>query len=422
MAAYDNTPGATRREFIASTAAGAGLFMIGAARESAAQNRPLRAGLVGCGRRGVGAALDFLNADPSVTLVAACDVFEDNLKKGRKKLEPVGERVQLNDGNCFTGFDGYKQVIAQDLDIVLLCAPPAFRAAQLRAAVDAGKHVFAEKPAGTDPAQCRSVIESGALAEQKGLSIVCGTQRRHQVQYRDLVPRIKDGAIGEVLAAKVYWVGDYGYYPAVPKQDGWSEMEAQLRNWNYFTWISGDHIVEQHVHNIDIMCWALGNPIKAFGLGGRQQRTGAEFGHIYDHFSVEFEYANGVRVQSLCRQNSDTFSRVAERFVGTLGSCDPRRAITGKNAYEWKGEDSNPYVDEHKHLIEAIRNGKPINEAKQLAESTLAAIMGRMACYTGQEVTWDFVLNESKEDLLPELVLGDLATPPVAIPGVTKLT
>ncbi len=421
MSAHDHTPGATRREFIATTATGAGLFMIGASRNSAAQDRPLRAGLVGCGRRGVGAALDFLNADPNVTLVAACDVFEDNLKKGRKKLEPFGERVKLNDGNCFTGFDGYKHVIAQDLDVVLLCTPPSFRAAQLRSAVDAGRHVFSEKPAGTDPAQCRNVIESGAIAEQKGLSIVCGTQRRHQVQYRDLVPRIKDGAIGEILAAEVYWVGDYGYYPAVKKEDGWSDMEGQLRNWNYFTWLSGDHIVEQHVHNIDIMSWVLGPPTKAFGLGGRQQRTGPEFGHIYDHFSVEFEYENGVRVQSLCRQNSDTYSRVAERFVGTLGTCDPRRAITGKNVYEWKGEDANPYVDEHKHLITAIRTGKPINEAKQLAESTLAAIMGRMACYTGQEVTWDFVVNESKEDLLPKLALGDLETPPVAVPGVTKL-
>lgn len=421
MTATGQQAGATRREFMASGALGAGVFMIGASHDSAAQARPLRAGLVGCGRRGVGAALDFLNADENTTLIAAADVFPDALKAGRGKLEKFGERVKLNDGNCFSGFDGYRQVIAQDLDIVLLCTPPAFRAAQLRAAVEAGRHVFMEKPAGTDPAQCRSVAESGAMAEKKGLSIVAGTQRRHQVQYRDLVPRIRDGAIGEIIGGEVYWVGDYGYYPAVLKEAAWTDMEWQLRNWNYFTWLSGDHIVEQHVHNIDIMCWVLGPPVKAFGLGGRQQRTGPEFGHIYDHFSVEFEYANGARVQSLCRQNKDTYSRVAERFVGTQGTCDPRRGITGKNAHEWKGEDSNPYVDEHKHLIAAVREGKPINEAKQLAESTLAAIMGRMACYTGQEVTWDFVAKESKEELLPKLEFGPLAVPPVAVPGVTPV-
>ena len=277
--------------------------------------------------------------------------------------------------------------------------------------------------AGTDPAQIRSVIATGALAEKKGLCIVAGTQRRHQVQYRDLLPRIHDGAIGEIVCAEAYWVGDYGYYPAVLRQQGWSDMEAQLRNWNYFTWLSGDHIVEQHVHNLDIMNWALqGHPVKAFGLGGRQQRTGAEFGHIYDHFSVEFEYANGVRVQSLCRQNSDTYERVAERIVGTLGTCDPRKGITGKNAYAWAGEDSNPYVEEHKHLVKAIRAGIPINEAKQVAESTMAAIMGRMACYTGEEVTWDFAMNESKLSLLPEkFELSSLPTPEVAVPGVTKL-
>lgn len=314
-------------------------------------------------------------------------------------------------------------MLALDADIVLLCTPPAFRPQHLRAAIDAGKHVFSEKPAAVDPAGVRSVIESGELAKKKGLCIVAGTQRRHQVQYRDLIPRIHDGAIGDIVAAEAYWVGDYGYYPAVLREDGWSDVEWQLRNWNYFTWLSGDHIVEQHVHNLDIIHWALqSNPVKAFGLGGRQQRTGPEFGHIYDHFSVEFEYANGVRVQSLCRQNKDTFGRVAERIVGTKGACDPRRGISGENAYEWKGEDSNPYEDEHRHLVAAIRAGVPINEAKNIAESTMAAIMGRMACYTGQEVTWDWAMNESKENLVPEPVaFGPMPVQPVAVPGVTAL-
>ena len=412
----------SRREFMATTTA-AGIFMIGAARDSAAQERPLRAGLIGCGRRGTGAAMDLLNADPSCTLIAIADVFEDNMKAAREKLSRQSERTRLNDGTCFHGLDAYKSVMALDVDIVLLCTPPAFRAQHLRAAVDAGKHVFMEKPAGTDPAQIRSVIASGELAKQKGLSIVAGTQRRHQVQYLDLVPRLHDGAIGEIVAGEVYWVGDYGYYPAVRRMDTWSDTEAQLRNWNYFTWLSGDHIVEQHVHNLDIMNWALNaHPVKAFGLGGRQQRTGPEFGHIYDHFSVEFEFANGVRIQSLCRQNADTYSRVAERFVGTLGTCDPQKGITGRNAYAWNGENSNPYVDEHKHLVKSIRAGIPINEARQVAESTAAAIMGRMACYTGQEVTWDFVMNESKESLIPDpLAFGVLPPPTVAVPGATPL-
>lgn len=413
--------GASRREFIASSAAaGAGLFMIGAAADSAAQERPLRAGLVGTGRRGTGAALDLLKADANVTLVGAADIFPDALAKGREKLAKFGDRVKLDDGNCFHGIEAYKQLLALNIDLVLLCTPPAFRPTHLRAAVEAGKHVFSEKPAAVDPAGIRSVIESGKIAEQKGLSIVAGTQRRHQVQYRDLIPRIHEGAIGDIVAAEAYWVGDYGYYPAVPRQEGWTDVEAQLRNWNYFTWLSGDHIVEQHVHNLDIINWALqAHPIKAFGLGGRQQRTGPEFGHIYDHFAVEFEYPNGVRVQSMCRQNADTYSRVAERIVGTKGICDPRKGITGEKTYEWKGDDSNPYEDEHRHLVASIRAGQPLNEARTVAESTMVAIMGRMACYTGQEITWDWAMNESKENLMPNpFALGPLAVPAVAIPGV----
>jgi predicted dehydrogenase len=201
-------------------------------------------------------------------------------------------------------------------------------------------------------------------------------------------------------------------------------VEAQIRNWNYFTWLSGDHIVEQHVHNIDIMNWALkGHPVSCFALGGRQQRTGSEFGHIYDHFAVEFEYPGGVRVQSLCRQNDNVFHRVGEHLVGTKGTSNPGKDITADKLYKFKGQDADPYVREHADLIASIRDGKPLNEARNVAESTMAAIMGRMSAYTGQEVTWKWAMEESKLDLTPkkDIAFGEMPVPDVAIPGVTKL-
>jgi len=207
------------------------------------------------------------------------------------------------------------------------------------------------------------------------------------------------------------------------REAGWSDTEWQIRNWNYFTWLSGDHIVEQHVHNIDVINWVLNaHPVKAFGLGGRQQRTGPEFGHIYDHFSVEFEYPGEIRVTSLCRQNANCYSRVDEFVVGTNGTARPREVITGANAFQFEEEVPNPYVQEHTDLIAAIRSGQPINEGRAIAESTMAAIMGRMAAYTGQEVTWDWAMNESKLDLWPEpLEFGPMPTSPVAVPGYTQL-
>ncbi|MFM1921977.1 MAG: hypothetical protein RLZZ303_3611 [Candidatus Hydrogenedentota bacterium] len=416
--------GTTRRGFMKQAAA-AGV-VIAAARAASANidpQAPLRVGLVGSGRRGNGAARDCCQAHPGVKIVAQCDLFEDQLKDSRTKLATLGAQYAVTDETAFFGFDAYQKVIDAEVDLVLLAAPPAYRAAHLRKAVEAGRHCFIEKPAGTDPRQVKSVIESGEIAKAKGLSIVSGTQRRHDLGYRDVIQRIQDGAIGDIVSAACYWIGDYGYYPAVPRQEGWSDMEYHNRNWNYFTWISGDHIVEQHVHNIDIMNWALGgHPVKAVGMGGRSQRTGAEFGHIYDHFAVEFEYPNGVLVQSLCRQNADTFSRVAEHVAGTKGTSNCRDRISGENKYRVRDSAPNPYVQEHVHLIEAILKNEPINEAKQLAESTLAAIMGRMSAYTGQEVAWEFAMNESSLDLLPDpMVMGDLPAPEIAVPGVTPL-
>jgi predicted dehydrogenase len=416
----------SRRGFIKHTAlAGAAAVLLSRHARAAEidPNAPILVGLIGSGRRGNGAARDCAQAHPGVRIVAQCDLFPDALADSRTKLATLGAQYAVTDDTAFSGFDAYKQVIAADVDMVILATPPAYRAAHLRAAIEAGRHVFMEKPAGTDPQQVKSVIESGEMAAKKGLSIVAGTQRRHSAGYREVIQRIHDGAIGDILSASCYWVGDYGYYPAVLRQDAWSDMEYHNRNWNYFTWIGGDHIVEQHVHNLDIMNWVLGaHPIKAIGMGGRSQRTGPEFGHIYDHFSVEYEYPNEVRVQSLCRQNADTYSRVGEHVVGSKGNSDCHSRITGENKHRQRDEDASPYVQEHAHLIAAILANEPINEAKQIAESTMTAVIGRMAAYTGQEVEWDWAMTQSKEDLLPNpLQFGPLPTPEIAIPGKTPL-
>lgn len=414
----------TRRTFMGQAAAlGVGALAAGALSARAADVAPLRVGLIGCGRRGTGAANDCMKASENVTISAAGDLFPDALEAGLEKLRRLGDRFTAAPESCFSGWDAYQRVIDSDVDVVLLCEPPGFRPLTLRAAVEAGKHVFMEKPAAVDPAGVRSVLESARMAEEKGLSIVAGTQRRHQPCYRDIVQRIHDGAIGDIVSAACYWIGDYDYYPAVPRQADWSDMEWQIRNWNYFTWLSGDHIVEQHLHNIDVINWVLGaHPIKAVGMGGRAQRTGPEYGHIYDHFSVEFEYPGDIRVQSLCRQNKDTYRRVGEYIVGTKGASDAARNITGAEQYQFQGQDANPYQQEHANLIAAIRAGEPLNEGRALAESTLAAVMGRMSAYTGQEVAWDWALNESQLDLTPPAwKMGPLPVPPVAVPGIDGL-
>jgi predicted dehydrogenase len=414
----------SRREFMQRSAMlGAGTFAILSATAMAQDAQPIRVGLVGTGRRGTGAARDCIESSPNVKLVAMCDLFDDHLQDGHKKLSTLGDAYQVTEETMFTGWDGYQKVIESDVDLVILAVPPGFRPQHLRACVEAGKHVFTEKPAAVDTVGVRSIIESGRIAKDKGLAIVAGTQRRHQAEYVSLLPRIHEGAIGDITSAECYWVGDYEYYTAVPREPEWSDMEWQLRNWNYFTWLSGDHIVEQHVHNIDIINWAMQQPpTSCFGMGGRQQRTDPAYGHIYDHFAVEFEYPGGVRVQSYCRQMKDVFHRVTERVVGTKGIADPKSGISGENPWQFDGEKSNPYVQEHADLIASIRSGQPLNEAEAIATSTMMAVMGRMACYTGQEVTWDFVMNESKLDLTPEkLEFGEFPTPPVAIPGETEL-
>ncbi len=425
-----------RRNFVktstASAAVLAGLTSTVGSRAFAAGSDKLRVGLLGCGGRGTGAAVQAMSAAENVEVYALADLFGDRLERSRKLIEaelgnrkmPTGASVQITPERMFSGFDAYKQLMATDIDIALLCCPPGFRARHLKAAIEAGKHVFMEKPGCVDSVGVRSLIASSELAAQKGLSIVAGTQRRHEAKYLEIIKRIHDGAIGEIVAGQIYWMCSMQKWHYTPRKPEWSDMEWQVRNWPFFAWLSGDHFVEQHLHNIDVMNWAMGQvPKQILGLGGRQVRVSDEFGHIYDHFGVEFEFANGVRIASYARQIEGCANRITERIVGTKGVAElGRGTITGPQPFEMR-KSPNPYVQEHKDLITAIRTGNPLNEGKRLAESTMTAICGRMSAYTGRLVEYDWALNESQECLSPdEFELGELPVAPVAMPGTTQLT
>jgi myo-inositol 2-dehydrogenase / D-chiro-inositol 1-dehydrogenase len=404
------------------------------AKAYAAGSDKIRIGMIGCGGRGADAIRDCVEASESVELVAMADLFKDQIdvtikefKEGNtdRKRPPLQRGVNITPEMCFDGFDAYKKLLATDVDLVMLTAPPYTRPIHLQAAVEAGKHIFMEKPAGVDPVGIRSVIKSAELAEQKKLSIVAGSQRRHQKHYIELVNRVHNGDIGDIIAGQCYWCGGsmLGYWRYYDREKMSSDMEWQCKNWPWILWTSGDCIVEQHLHNIDVMNWALGgHPVKAFGMGGRAVRKN---GNIYDHFSVEFEYGNGARVQSMCRQMSSCSERISENVMGTKGTCytdGGSGSIKGANAYTYEGPDPNPYVEEHRDLIQSIRDDKPLNEAKRLAESTLTAIMGRMSAYTGREISWDWVEKASKLDLSPaKYEFGDLPLESVAAPGKTPL-
>jgi myo-inositol 2-dehydrogenase / D-chiro-inositol 1-dehydrogenase len=423
------TESVSRRTFIQTTAAAtAALAFPSGVRASGSD--VIRMGLIGCGGRGTGAAGDCLKGAAGVELVAMGDLVLDRLAKSRAELTKVADgnsdfaaKYKVTDDHCFTGFDAYQKVLASDIDLVILATPPGFRPTHLKAAVEAGKHIFAEKPVAVDAEGVRSVLATYELAKQKGLGIGVGTQRRHQVQYLATIKRIQDNAIGDVMSGQVFW--NQGGLWSLEKLPEWSDAEWQIRNWLYFTWLSGDHIVEQHVHNIDVANWVLGgHPVRATGVGGRQSRTEPRFGHIYDHFAVDFEYPNGARVLSMCRQIGGTRNLVGEHFIGSKGSAQVSEGrISGSKAWEYVQPEQkvSPFVQEHTDLVASLRSGKPYNELKQIAESTLSAIMGREAAYTGQEVTWDDVLNADQDLTPPQVAFGPLEVPAVAMPGVTTL-
>jgi predicted dehydrogenase len=413
-----------RREFIKTTAAAslaAAMPRIPGAYASGSDT--IRVGVVGCGGRGTGAAIDCLNSSLGVEVVAMFDLFSDRIESSLAKIkETHPDKVKVTPERMFTGFDGFKRLSAlPEVNLVIMASPPGFRPMQLKAAVEGGKNVFMEKPVAVDPVGIRSVLASSDLAMKKGLAIVAGTQRRHQARYLDIMKRIHEGAIGELVGGQCYW--NQGDLWVKPREPGMSEMEWQCRNWLYFTWLSGDHIVEQHVHNIDVVNWAFrALPVKVMGMGGRQARTGPEFGNIYDHFAVEYEYPNGVRVMSMCRQTKGAADRVEERLVGTKGVAFGYGEITGASPWKFEGEEQNPYVQEHADLIIAIRAGKPLNEGRRVAESTMCAIIGRMSAYTGRAINWDWAMNSSQLDLTPQnYEFGPNPVDPVAVPGFTQL-
>jgi predicted dehydrogenase len=420
--------GITRREFIKTSAAvSLATLGSGASRALAAGSDKVRVGLIGCGDRGTGAAINCVESSNGVEIVAMGDLFRDRLDASLAKLSRrVDDKVTVTEDTCFLGFDAYKKVIACDVDLVLLATPPGFRPQHLRAAVESGRHVFMEKPGAVDPVGVRSMIASSELAKEKGLSIVVGTQQRRQPQYLEVMKRVHNGDIGPVVGGQCYWNWGHQDWHFAKRRPDWSDMEWQVRCWPYFTWLSGDHIVEQHLHNLDIINWAIGSPpVQCLGMGGRQVRTGPEYGNIFDHFAVEYEYPGGVRVMSMSSQINGTTGRVGERVVGTRGSTYTTRAygyIEGDNAYKYDGPNFSGLVREHTDLIDSIREGRPINEGKRLAESTLTAIMGRMSAYTGRAMKWDWVMNASRLDLTPpKYEFGDLPVRPVPVPGKTQL-
>ena len=419
--------GMTRRDFIKTTSVASmatlAAAVSGSSGRCAGGSDTIRIGVIGCGGRGTGAAIDAVNSAPGVEILALFDPFQDRIDKSLKTLrEKVPAAVKVTPETCFTGLDGYKKLLAiKAINYIVTAAPPGFRPIHLKAAIETGKHVFMEKPVAVDPVGVRSVIASSELAAKKGLAIVAGTQRRHQKSYLDLLKRIHDGAIGEIVGAQCYW--NQGELWVIKQTPEMSDMEWQCRNWLYFSWTSGDHIVEQHVHNIDVVNWAFGaTPVKVMGMGGRQVRTAPEYGNIFDHFAVEFEYPNGARVMSMCRQTPGCADRVEEKIVGTKGHAFGYGEIAGPNAWKFEGDEPDPYVVEHTDLIASIRDGKPLNEGRRVAESTLCAIMGRMSAYTGRALSWDWAMNASKLDLTPaKFGFGPNPVDPVAVPGQTPL-
>jgi len=412
----------------------------------AAPDDPIRIGLIGCGGRGTGAAADALCAatdvkypsagyhtenitgnaiilQKNVKVVALADVFPNRLNNCREQLQKLS--MTIPDELCFIGFDAYQKLLAvPEVNYVILATPPHFRSIHLKAAIEAGKNAFAEKPVAVDGVGVRMVLEAGELAKQKNLGIVAGTQRRHMRGYNETIKRIQDGAIGDLLCGRAYWNG--GVIWVVERESGWNDMEWQFSNWNYFTWLGGDHIVEQHVHNLDIMNWVFNShPVKALALGGRQARPDKNYGHIYDHFAVEYEYPNGARMFSQCRQMNGCEGKVEEAIVGTKGSSNCKDWIRGgdkKVIYRFRDPEVNPYQQEHQDLMASIRAGKPLNEAKAVAESTLTGIMGRESAYSGRSVEWDEVLNSPRRLGPEKYEMGSLPFPEVAIPGQYKFS
>ncbi len=430
-------PSASRRAFLKTSSAAAGAAILSSLAvprgAHAAGSDVLRVGLIGCGGRGTGAAVNAMNADPNAKIVALADAFEDRVQNCRTNLiKQKPAQVAIGDDHLFVGFDAYRQLIDSGVDVVLLCATPHFRPRHLKACVDAGKHVFCEKPVAVDAPGYRSVVASCEAAKEKGLNIVSGLCWRYHPAVTETMKRVLDGAIGDIVAVQeTYLTGALWFRD---RQEDQSEMAYQMRNWYNFHWLSGDHNVEQHVHSLDKGSWAMGDepPVRAWGLGGRQARDRTpHFGNIFDHHAVVYEYESGARIFAYCRQQKGAWRDVSDHIFGTKGSCIvlPRYRIEGASAWKYDGPNANMYDEEHKALFSAIRGNKTINNGHYMATSTMLAILGRMVTYTGQTITWEKAIN-SQEALVPSeysfegtppVMPGEDGKYPMATPGVTTI-
>jgi len=423
----------TRRHFLqrSTGAAVGGLIASSAPAQDLARpanrpdNRTLRVGLVGCGGRGSGAAQQALAADPNVRLTAMGDAFPDRLASSLEKLRQVaGDKIDVTPATSFSGLDAYQRVIDSGVDVVLLATPPGFRPEHLRAAIAAGKHVFCEKPMAVDAPGVRSVLATAAEAKRRNLALGSGFCWRYDDAMRASMAKIREGAIGEIRAIHASYLANSltTKFPGT-REPGWTELEWQVRNWYNFTWLGGDHLVEQAVHNVNKIAWYMGDemPVQAVGTGGRDIPA---YGNTFDHFSISYEYAGGVRAVLTCRQIDGAHREVTDYVIGSKGIFSAGRGptphITGETSWRFRGRSRSMYQVEHNELFASIRAGQPINDGEWMAHSTLMAIMGRMAAYTGQVVTWEQALN-SQESLVPEKLDWHMpiAVAPRAVPGVT---
>ncbi|WP_341215139.1 Gfo/Idh/MocA family oxidoreductase [uncultured Wocania sp.] len=432
----------SRRNFVKGSSLAAGGILLTPSLLTASpifnKVKKLKLAVVGCGGRGTGAVSQALKADENVELVAMADAFEDRLENAYTSLTKMFQIGKLNvkPSHKFVGFGSYKKAI-DAADVVILTTPPGFRPKHFEYAVSQGKHVFMEKPVATDVAGIKKVLEAAKVAKAKKLNVVVGLQRHYQTSCIEAYNRIKKGDIGQIVSGQVYWNGS-GVWVR-PRKANQTEMEYQMRNWYYFNWICGDHILEQHIHNIDVANWFIGGyPIKATGTGGREVRKGKDHGHIFDHHVVEFEYENGAIVSSQCRHQPGTKHRVDETFQGTLGTSytdgggsTRLKKYDGTNIYTHDNEnDINPYQQEHNLLFKSIRNGEVISDAENGAKSTMTAIMGRMATYSGKEITWDKAIALDHKlvpdedtltfDSVPPVIPDEFGNYPIPIPGKTN--
>lgn len=429
-----------RRDFLKTSAAVGGVALAGtfAAGAYAGGNDTIKVGLIGCGGRGRGAIRDILNAEekingdnPKVEIVAVGDVFKNKAQDAAKafsnpKSKDYGKynkQIKITPETTFDGLDAYEKVLKADVNLVILATPPGFRPSHLEAAINAGKNIFCEKPVCVDATGARKVYGLVDEAKKKNIAIVAGTQRRHQKGYIESIKKIQDGAIGDVRAARCSWNGQGIWFRG--RDQGASDVEYQLNNWYHFMWVCGDHIVEQHVHNLDVINWVMGGPpVKAVGMGGRATRKPGdpnEVGNIWDHFAVEYEYANGVHMSSYCRHIPGK-EDVSETVFGAKGDFTTAKGgylINGKPA---GSDDISAYVQEHIDLLNSIRAGRPLNELKQVTDATFTAILGRNASYACRELKWDAALAAAEDTMPKDLTMNtkiDVSRAPV--PGSWKL-